>query len=248
MDAIEGEKRNRNYVYSDNDKNTLKKMCDEINSSCGTNIHYLAEIDFYNISGSGSIMVRYLDQFQSESVRCFLIPQLVSDKVDNCADIVYNSYIHFKESDEYISGPGEPAPAHIYVRYDNAFRKLKPKKRKMELAALANNPRDVCYLPFTMNMLASWKIPGLEQLFIQYLDVSAFSNDKLGLPEQDENYYPPSSFIRRQLQFTAIECLRYYASVNTITALHAFDCHGDKDLLSTVKKTLKKIENEVQYD
>ena len=242
LDNIDREKKGIDYVIQESDKKIFAEMIDKINEHCGTDFHYLAEIDAFNIPKSGAIMVQYLDRFQSETIRGYLIPQIVSDRVENCAAIVLLSYLHFKSSDEYISSPGQPAPADIYVRYDNAFRRLKPKRIKTELLALAYNPRDAFYLPFTMRMLASWKMPDLEAVFTSYMDSPSITAESVGLPEQSENYYPPLSFIRRELKFTAIDCLRYYPSEDTIELIRNCTNDPDKDIRMAAEKSLRFIE------
>jgi len=132
-------------------------MFGEINCCFGTNFHYLAEIDRFNIHGSGEIMAKYISSFPSETVRGFLIPQIVADRLKDADKLILQLYLHFKNSDEYIAKPEEPSPAHIYVRYDNAFKSLKPKRLQNELLKPAHDPRNAFYLPFTMRMLASWK-------------------------------------------------------------------------------------------
>ncbi len=239
LDSINREKKLE--IFKRNDRLLLEKMFDEINIQKDTDFHFLAEIDAYNISGSGSIMAKYLDEFQSETIRCYLIPQMVADKIEDCGNLVLRSYLHFKNSDEYISAANVPSPAHIYVRYDNAFKKLKPKELKANLSELAQNPRDAFYLPLTMRMLASWRIPELEQLFLTYLKESNITNESVGLTDQDGNYYPPISFIRRELKFTAIECLKYYPSVKVLEALKDCANNIDEDVSFAVNKSLRFI-------
>ena len=241
LDKIDNEKNGVDYICQGNDILVLEEMFGEINYCCGTNIRYLAEIDFMDIVGSGTIMAKYIDRFHSESVRCYLLPQIVSDKVADSASIIIKSYFHFKESDEYISSPNEPAPAHIYVRYDNAFRKLKSKAIKSELVKLAYYPRDVFYLPFTMVMLASWKVPELEQVFLSYLDDSYVTNELLGLPRQDQCYYPSASHIKRELNFTAIACLKYYPSIKVLAKLNEYSSSEDNDIRLAVNKTMRTL-------
>lgn len=242
LDSIDREKNGVDYFCQENDKIVLGKMIDKINKDCGTDFHFLAEIDAFNIPKSGAIMVQYLDQFRSESVRSYLIPQIVSDRVKDCAKIVLLSYLHFKYSDEYISAPDKPAPAQIYTRYDNAFRELKPKKLKEDLLSLAYNPRDAFYLPFTMRMLASWQLPDLERVFISYLDSASITHESVGFPVLTGNYYPPLSFIRRELKFTAIDSLKYYPSKNTFELIRNCTKDSDKDICSAAKKTLSFLE------
>lgn len=113
-------------------------------------------------------MAEYIERFSSESVKGYLIPALVSDKVPNCDKLILQLYLHFRSSAEHIAAPQVPSPAHIYIRHDNAFKTLRPKKLAKELTALAHGPRDAFYLPFTMRMLASWKLPEMKNLLISY--------------------------------------------------------------------------------
>lgn len=242
LDSIERERKGVDFCCQENDKIVLEKMINKINEYCGTDFHFLAEIDAYNIPRSGIIMVQFLDQFQSESIRSYLIPQIVSDRVTDCAKIVLSSYLRFKNSNEYISAPFKPAPAQIYTRYDNAFKDLKPKKLKEDLLSLAWNPRDAFYLPFTMRMLASWQIPVLERIFSSYVDSSSITHEAVGLPLQSENYYPTLSFIRRELKFTAIDSLKYYPSEGTIKLIRGCMRDQDKDICLAAKKTLRFLE------
>lgn len=242
LDSIEREKKGVDYCYHEKDGMVLKKMLIDINESLGTDFHYLAEIDAFDIHGSGQIMARYLGQFQSESIRAYLIPQLVSDGIDQCADIVLQSYLHFKKSDEYIANQGKPSPAHIYVRYDNAFRRLKPKRLKAELLALSYNPRDAFYLPLTMRMLASWKLPAMEEILLSYLDGSKIADESVGLPSGAENYFPRLSSFQRELKFTAIEGLKYYPTERNIELIRMYLNNPDKDISMAAKKTYKYLE------
>ena len=242
LDSIDRERKGVDFFCPESDKLVLETMLDKINEHCGTDVHFLAEIDSFNIPGSGAIMTQYLDQFRSESIRSYLIPQMVSDQVQDCAGIVLSSYLHFKSSDAYIAAPGEPAPAHIYTRYDNAFRKLKPKKLKEELFSLACDPRDAFYLPFTMRMLASWRLPALESIFISYMDSTNITHESVGLPARSENHYPPLSFIKRELRFTAIDGLKYYPSENTIKLIKSCMNDPDKDICSAATKTFRFFE------
>ena len=245
LDSIEREKEEFDYKYLESDRIVLAKMMDRINEHCGTDIRFLAEIDAFNIPGSGIIMTQFLDKFQSESIRSYLIPQITADRVKDCARIVLSSYLHFKNSDDYISASNKPAPAQIYTRYDKAFKDLRPKKLKEDLLSLAYNPRDAFYLPFTMRMLASWKIPVLERVFSFYLDSSNITYESVGLPEQSNNYFPPLPFIRRELKFTAIEGLKHYPSESIIKLVRECMSDSDKDICSAAKKTIGYLEKHI---
>ena len=237
-DAIEREKAGEGYEYSKEDRKILDEVFKEINEAVGGNYHYLAEIDLLHIKGAGPIALKYIEKFSSEGVRAFLLPHIWSEVGKSSADIIYKLYLHFKKSEAYISKPNEPSPAFIYVRYDNAFMKLKPKKLKNELLDLIRNPRDAFYLPFTTRMLASWKMEQMEDLLISYLDSDNISNKNLGICT-DDKYYPSAEVIKRELKFTAITCLKYYPSVKNIELIKQYSEDADKDIRACAKKTLK---------
>lgn len=65
----------------------------------------------------------------------------------------------------------------------------------------------------------------------------------LGLPDQDTNYYPPASFIKRELLFTAIACLKYYPSDVAYSKLSSYSNIDDKDVRLAVNKTLRSFKS-----
>ena len=79
--SIEREKKGAMIFYPKADKELLHKLLDEINRYAGTDYHYLAELDAFNIPGAGSIVAKYITGFSSEGVKGYLIPQMVSDKI-----------------------------------------------------------------------------------------------------------------------------------------------------------------------
>lgn len=241
MDSIEREKAGIDYCCTDADRATLRELFKEINAYAGTAIQYLAEIDALNLYGSGQIIARYITKLSSESVKSILIPQLVSDKVKDCDKLLLQLYLHFKASDEYISMPGFPAPAHIYVRYDNAFKALKPKRLKDDLIKLAHNPRDAFYLPFTMRMLASWKVPELKELLILYSSNSNITAQDVGIGENCDAFLPPLAFIKRELRFIAIDGLKYYPSDNISEVIRQYITDSDPDIRAAAQRTLKVL-------
>ena len=234
--SMKEERSGKAYIYSREDKKRLRAMMKEINSCFGTKLHYLAELDHYHVSGSGEIVAKYIQSFQSESVKAYLIPQMVLDKTQDCDLLIYQLYMHFKASDAYRTKPGKPSPAHIYVRYDNAFRGLKPKRLKAELLALACHPQDAFYLPLTMRMLASWKLPATEEILLSYLDGNKITAESVGLPPEAENRLPS---IRRELKFTAIEGLKYYPTERNTALIRSYTNDSDKDISMAAKKTSK---------
>lgn len=208
-EQIQQEIEFKDYIFNESDNEILQKMLTEINI-LGYDFHYLAELESYNAKGSGEIIAKYIRQFSSEATKAYLILQLVSDKVRDCDKIILELYNGFKLSDRYVSGKGERAPANIYVRYDNAFMRLKSKRIKNELVQLVINPRDMHYLPLTTRMLASWKVAELKSLFCGYLNGRVISPSEVGLPDDSDGYYPPLEYIRKDLLCTSTDCLKKY--------------------------------------
>lgn len=241
IDSIEREIKGLDYICPKADKELLHKLLDEINSYAGTNYHYLAELDAFNISGSGSIVAKYITDFSSEDVKGYLIPQMVSDKIKDCDKLVYQLYMQFRSSDEYVAKPGEPAPAHIYVRYDNAFKRLKPKRLAEQLIDLARNPRDAFYLPFTMRMLASWKIPEMKNILLSYSANDSFSAQDFDIDDSEQPYFPPLECMKRELIFTAINGLKYYPSAEVIDVITSLATSADKDIRLMAKRILRAL-------
>ena len=242
--SIENEKKGIEYDYNHNDGLVLAEMTSEIKSTLGYNIRYLAEIDAYNLKGAGTIMAKYFDRFESEGVRAYILPQIIEDKVKESFDIARRGYISFKNSSYYISGIGETAPAYIYVRYDNSFKRLKPKKNKNQLMELITSPRDAFYLTFTVGMLASWKVENIEPLLLQYFHSDKISAEELGINDYDE-YYPSVSYIRDSLRYIAIDGLRYYPSEANYALIKSLLKSDNKNVIAACKKSLRYMEKKL---
>ena len=241
LDSIEKEKAGIDYCCLEGDKKLLAELLLEINHYAGTDLHYLAELDAFHIPGAGKIVAEYIERFSSESVKGYLIPKLVSDKVQECDKLILHLYLHFRSSDVYIASPGATEPAHIYTRYDNAFRTLRPKRLSKELIALAHRPRDAFYLPFTMRMLASWKPPEMKKLLIFYAMCDSITAQDVGICNDGKAYFPPLEFIKRELKFTAIEGLKNYPSEETINVIASLASSADNDIKTAAKKALKAL-------
>lgn len=246
QDAIEEEKAGISYKYSIEDRKVLDEMLEEI-SYCGRKLHYLAELDNLNVVGSGPVMAQYIRRFSSEGVRAYLIPQIVSDRVPDCDKLVLELYQHFKNSDTYFPKPGESSPAYIYVRYDNAFRVLKPKRLKEELIKLAYSPHDISRLPFTVRMLASWKLPEIQELLIYYSNSKNITPERAGILGDDHARIPLDltntyfEVIKRRIQFWVIDGLKYYPSSETERIITSFLDDPDEDIRASAQKTLKVL-------
>lgn len=240
LDNIEKEKAGIDYIYSVEDKSVLEELFNEIKTCTGVSISYLAEIDAFAINGAGQIMAKYITRISSDSVRCFLIPQIVSDKVPNCSQILLQLYHNFRESNEYIAKNAAPAPCHIYARFDNAFAKLKSKKMKMDLLDVVKNPRDAFYLPFTTKMLASWKMPELKEILIKYSRKDNITAKEVGIDGRGE-YTPSYDTIKRELRFIAIDGLRYYPSKEVQALLETYREEEDISIRRLSEKILQKM-------
>jgi len=238
LDFIEKEKAGVSFVYSDYDRAILNELTAELNQHFGTQFHYLAELATFDIPNSSEIYLKYIHRFESESIRGYLSPQFVSDKIKDCDKLILSLYLRFKFSQEYISAPGAPAPAHIYTSYDNSIKKTKPKRLKNDLLELLKEPRDVVYLPFTMKMVASWKIDGVDAYLRNYLNSDSITEADVGLPVNSENYYPSISYIKRELKFRAISGLKYYPTEENIELISEYTANADSDIAAAAQRSL----------
>lgn len=234
---IEAEKNGTGYICPEEDKPLRQALLDEVNKFAGTDFHYLAELDAFNIHGAGDIMARYITRFTSEFIRSYLVPQLVSDKIKDCDKLVLQLYRHFRSSDVCFIRPGHPTPAEIYLTYDNALRRLKPKRLAKDLVEIVRCPWDAFQLAFTVRMLASWKIPEMKDILI------ACSSPE-NIPAQDLGEKPDSprvEAIKRQLIFRAIGGLKYFPSEETTEIITRFASDPDRDIKMAAEKTLKAL-------
>lgn len=236
LSNIEREKAGLDYCYGPEDREQLRGMLGEVNRELGTSLRYLAEIDAYDLVGAGEIFYRYIDGFQSESVRAYLLPQIVADKVMGCDALLLRLYRHFENSREFLPVNGW-LPAHIYVRYDNAFRKRKPKKLKAELLTLAREPVNFFYLPFTMEILARWQVPPMADLLL------AYGSGKMQFPAAFRQGLSEGqlAFAERQTRFTVIACSAYFPTEEVVGLVGEFARDGDPDIRQAADKALKRM-------
>ena len=238
---IEQEKSGEAYICSDVDRGTVDEIFEKINDTLGTDIHYIAEIDNRIVPGSGMIISDYICRIKSSSVRAFFIPQMVYDKTDNTAEKILQLYMDFKSSDEYISLPGKSDPAHIYVRFDNAFNRLKSRRIKDQLAELLRNPRDLFYLPFTARLLAKWKMPEVYRIVMTYASGDAVTKEAVGLVNEYSDSLPNVECIKRNVIFTCIDSLKYFGGDNAISIIKSYLKSDDKNIKTSADKALLYI-------
>lgn len=243
-DCIEQEKAGKDFICSEKDRDVLHKMLEDINNFNHSNYQYLAEVVLLDMSHSSNIIADFITKFDSETVRAYLVPHILSKTVKNCDKLILELYLHFKKSDEYLPKMYNKSPAHIYARYDNAFKQLKSKKIENELSELIDNPLDVFYLPLTVRMLSKWKNPRVENILIkflsnldkiwQYPDVQVYLKNMI--------HYPAKEF-QRELLFTAIDGLKYFPSTENIKLLEGYYDSFDSDIKLAVENSLKIMTN-----
>ncbi len=235
---IEKEIAGTSYISSPEDRAILDEMVEEINQKCGTNVYYLAELDNLRIPGAGEIVRKYFFRFSSEYIRGFVLFHMVEDNIEDCAEILYQGFLSFMNSDEYISPPGKPSPACIEVAYDNAFRRLRPRKLKQQLTELVLLPRNAFSLAFTTNILASWKVPALKDALIRYALGNAVTPSEVGLDNPDLEWYPPFDWIVYQLRFRGIRGLRYYRTPEIEDFIRNMP-KTDRNIAAAIDQTIK---------
>lgn len=231
-ELIKNEKSGKGYVVPDEDRAVFEAMLDDLNKVTGLNIKYLAQIDSYNIPGSGEVFNKYIDRIKSESVRAFLLSNMCVDDIPDKDNRMLDLYLHFKNSNEYTSLPGATNPAHIYVRYDNMLYKSKSKKFARKMIELIKSPRDVFYLPLTTRKIASWKFPEVKDTLFTYLKKDIITEESIRLTESSDFF----EWAKKQITIGAIRNLKYYPHADTLSVIESFVNSGDKDISAVAKK------------
>jgi len=222
-------------VYDEHDHEILQKICSEINALAGTNIRFLFELDRLNVPGAGFIIAKYIGQLHSEWAKACLLDPMVQDRIPNGDKMLLSLFKAFDCSEDSFHRP----EAH-YVRYDNAICRLKSKKIKFELLALAYEPNFAIQLPFTMRMLASWKLPEMKDLLLLYLSKSSIDLSSVkGYEGVQGSAREP--FLRRKLILRAFNGLKYYPSEDVYNAILPFTNDEDADIRASAIKAIKYI-------
>lgn len=229
---IDEERRDASFV--DGDKKILEKLLTEVNQYAGTRFTTLAELASYNVHGAGAIVARYIELFQSEGVRMELLDQLVADRVENCGQLLMKMYRNYRRT-------WKDGMEHLQdaCAYDNAFWRLKPKKMKAELLELTSDIRSVVVLPFTMRMLASWKLSEMEQFLLECLKGQNLGYHDFGMSESANPQV--LELAKAQVIHIGLYGLRYYPSGEVLEALHRFENDGNKDIRTAAIKTMAYI-------
>lgn len=234
---IQREKDGTDYIYGPEDRHVLQQMLKEINENQGTNLHYLAEIDAFNLKGAGEIMRKYIACFQSESVRAYCIPQMVEDRIPDCDAVLLSLYRHFQKSSEFLP-VNRVLPAHIYVRYDNAFKRRKSKRCQNELLKVVLDPISTFYLPLTVKMLSSWKVSALYEYLLRC------AHHQVTFPSEFQEALSKEqlAFANRQIMFTVIAGFRYFATEEAAEILRDLSHSDDHDIRRAANTSLKLLQ------
>ena len=212
LDNIESEEKFESFIYNIEDKKIVSLMLKEINETHNKQYCYLSELLFEKTMAMGDIVLKYIWKIKSVSTKGYLVPLILVDKkIENKDSIFLELYKEFKNSDEYISLPGCPAPAHIYVRYDNAFSSIPLKNVVDDIVLLLNNPRDAFYLPLTLQKLSKKKNKDVYQLLCKYSSANNLCAEDFDLPIcSNEQYYPSYEHMKNQLVDISNMFLKYY--------------------------------------
>ncbi len=251
-EAIIEERNGEAFVFVGNDRDVLKRMCDEINETFPSHpykYHYLYEIKLLGIPvGANAILLKYIYQFESESCRAVLIPIILYNKpkIKGMDKIILDLYYHFRESSFFAPLPnsGITTP-HMYTAYDYAFRTLKSKKIAPELVEILKSRRDVDVIPFTAIMIArKWAPKELGEIMAAHLMNKNVTRADVGMLE-DGDYKPSLEVIVRETAFTAIECLLYYPSEENLKVIMEYTNHPYKELAKYAQESVEKMERKL---
>jgi hypothetical protein len=241
------------YTFVGNDRNILRQMCDEINERI-TNyqFHSLAQLKLWGPPvGSSDILLKYIHQIESESFRATVFQWIIWEKmhhkvkIKDLDRIIMDLYHHFRASSYYISPPGPARSAHIYIKYDNAFNRLKSRKIVPELVELMKNRREVYILSITASMIArKWAPKELGEIMANHLMNKNVTRADVGIPEEGD-YYPSLETIVGQSSFTAIKCLQYYPSEENLKIIMDYTNNPYEELAKFAQEHAEKMKKKL---
>ena len=242
-DSIEEEKKGLIYACSLHDKILLRNLLRDINKHCGCHLRYMSELDMLYIEGSGEIILKYINDFESELFKACLISQLVADKIYDCDMVIMTLYKHFRNSTDYAIRVNKSPRVDLQLvgSYDNAFWKLKPKKFKTDFIEIFDCPLDVLYLGLTLRTVCSWKMPKMEEVIKKYIDFDKLTKQDFGIKEDFEDTDGFLEFIKKQVGLNSLTCLQYYPTIENKKILEQYLDDSDSDVRMGVQKALKKL-------
>ena len=72
-----------------------------------------------------------------------------------------------------------------------------------------------------------------------YIKQDNITAEAVNLPNEHENYYPPVSFMQKELLITAIQGLKYYVNKENEKKIYRFVDNNDKDIRMAALNTIK---------
>lgn len=220
---------------------TMHAFLADIHAATGHFFFDFADFCAAPVCGAAPVIESCIFRFHSQAIRASMLAPLTADPPENCDALILELYRGFQVSVEYISHPGYPPPRHITVQFDRAFCALAPRHMAQDLLHLLSNPRDAYYLPGTLKMLASWQMPELEEILIQFMDGYIVNQYRLGIDDTRLHYLPSVETIRRELELSAMNCLRHYPTPRTIAVLSRYARGWDPDFSAKAQDVLDSL-------
>lgn len=242
------------HYFRGNDKIVLKQLCEELNQlTTRHNYRYLMQIMMSGIPvGSCNVVLKYIDQFESEACRAILMLRVCNDKIysktkiKDLDRIIMDLYHHFRASSYYVVGPGTNRSKYIYGIYDKYLEKFKSRKILPELIELMKSRRELYILPFTVVSIAKkWKPEELEEILVNHLKNKNITRADVGIPEEGD-YHPTAEIVALQTAFVAIGCLEHYPSPKNVQVIMEYADHPDEDLAKCARESAEKMRKKLQ--
>jgi len=210
--ALEREMEWRAEPKNHSDVELFDKMLSEINE-LGFEFKYQA--DFFRLLITNTkiidVILRYLGKFENHGLTEHLVLTIADKR---------NKFVTKKIIDTFNE-------THVIVRpkgyhktaYDNAFKRLQDKRYVNEYLQWLSNPEIATTLPFTMLMLARWKVLEARAWFMKYVDSG--SEDSI--------------------VFTSIKALACYNNKEARDKIFAMQNSENKDIRECANKVAKKL-------
>lgn len=256
-DFIIKERHGQLYTFLGDDKNVVRRMCDEINETYPDypyKFNYLTEIERIGLPvGAGTILMKYIHQFESETCRAALLPSVYPDRkiIPGLDRTILDLYYHFRASSFYLLSPGRTperpvvGSGHIYIAYDNALKWATTRKTLPEVLELLKCRREVYILSITERTIAKkWAPPELGEIMAAHLLNTSVTKSDVCLPETGI-CLPNFEHLVEQTCFNAIDCLRYYPSKENLEIIRGYINHKNKELGKYAEKKAKVIEDKL---
>ena len=164
--AVEEELRRRKKPEYQHDYALIDDMIEEIRQ-LGYNVKYYTDIISYSIIRTEivEVILKYIDRFENRGFTAELVSSIGNKNNKHITARIIELY-----NSEYSDFDVKNQRPHLSVFFDNAFNRLKDKRYIDDYIGWLADPEIAVLLPVTMYMLARWKLPEAQELFIRYLD------------------------------------------------------------------------------